>query len=209
MSRRGSGQVSSCRAVISLRPPVLASLPHSDSHQQAVCTGPYLQVWPRRPLPGTAPAPLRCLSSIGFRQAISAQLHTGSGLRKWLTRALRTGLYDPCIPAMVFCEVLLLFNALAVSCGMLLKHDLHVAEIKRWRRRALRGVYDVRAWFPSQKRSRVDVGGDQETNNPSTLHISEDCVICLSVVCCVYWVCLCGLSSLWRISFLKENVYSC
>lgn len=47
--RKCTGQVASCRVVIALRPlvctsPLIAPSTHSDSHQQAACTGPCLQV---------------------------------------------------------------------------------------------------------------------------------------------------------------------
>lgn len=68
-------------------------------------------------------APPHCMASIGFRQAISPQLHSGLGLRKWLTRALGPEVYILCVLMMGLHVALLLFNAL-ISCNMLLKRSL-------------------------------------------------------------------------------------
>lgn len=61
--------------------------------------------------------PPHCMTSIGFRQAISPQLHTGFGLRKWLTCAPRAKVYAVCVSTMVFSARLMLFNApMASGC---------------------------------------------------------------------------------------------
>lgn len=97
--------------------PLIAPSIHSDSHQQAARTGPCLQVWPCYPLPGTTLAPPYCKASIGCRQAISPQLCTDLGHRKWLTHALRAGVSALCLSLMVLRAGLLHFNTL-ISCGM-------------------------------------------------------------------------------------------
>ena len=122
MDEWSCGQTASYRDVNAPPPPPPVHLPHiapsrrSDSHQPAACTGPCLQVWPCHPLPGTALAPPHCVASIGFRQTISPQLHTGLGLRKWLKHGLRAGVYALCVSTVQDFYSLMLLKVVVVCC---------------------------------------------------------------------------------------------